>query len=144
MTPPETVQSLPLLSVSCVADGVVVPLSEAVPGTAASMTDAPMAELFCDDGDSAELLPPHAASVRHETASAATQRLLITRIESSLIIGSYRVEVLWPVPAARKCRCNSTCRRQATNRSYDVLRWCDVIEGLTDVDPSQCRSQARD
>jgi hypothetical protein len=83
MTPPETVQTLPLLSVICVADGTVVPLGEAVPGTAASKTDAWMPALFCDDCESAELLLPHAASVRHETASAATKRLIIRRIESS-------------------------------------------------------------
>jgi hypothetical protein len=54
----------------CVADGMVVPLSDAVPG-AAAFIDALMALPFGDDSESAELLPLHAASARNETVIAA-------------------------------------------------------------------------
>ncbi len=83
MTPPETVQALPLLSVICVADGMVVPSGEAVPGTAASKTDATVALLFGDNCESAELFPPHAAIARHKIASAALKTLIVRRIETS-------------------------------------------------------------
>jgi hypothetical protein len=40
-----------------------------------------MALRLGDDCESAELLLPHAASVRHDTASAAAKTLIIRRIE---------------------------------------------------------------
>jgi hypothetical protein len=72
---------LPLLSVICVADGMVVPSGEAVPGTAASKTDATVALLFGDNCE--ELFPPHAAIARHKMAGAALKTLIVRRIETS-------------------------------------------------------------
>ena len=60
----------------CVADGMVAPSSEAVPGAAASKIDATAAV------ESDEPLAPHAAIPRQETASAALKTLIIRRIET--------------------------------------------------------------
>src|ERR1700733_13873291 len=63
MAPPETVQTFPLLSMICVAAGIVVPLGE-LTNAAAMRTSR--------EGDMASVLsPPQAASSKYETASTA-------------------------------------------------------------------------
>ncbi len=102
---------MPLLSVICVADGMLVPLREAALG-AAALIDAAMALLFGDACESAEPLPPHAAIARHEAASAALKRLIARRIERFLGMPvRYRVTVLRVMLAMRKCRSEATGRR---------------------------------
>src|SRR6267154_2316860 len=84
MTPPETDQTLPPLSMICVADGMVVPFRGVVLWTSAFKDAVAVMSLFGEDCESAELLSPHAAIARHETASAALKMLIANPIENSL------------------------------------------------------------
>jgi hypothetical protein len=112
MTPPATVQTLPLLSMIWAADGMAVPLGEAVVAAAvvvvvaavvvvvvvavavvaarvvakAFMTDAALRVLWAEDGDSAGLVvPPHAASASTTAPSAAFKRLMTRTIPCQLL-----------------------------------------------------------
>jgi hypothetical protein len=73
---------LPLMSVICVAAGMVVPVTDSVLASAGLWLDLTMALTFVGDGELPELVPPHAAIVRHNAANAALKTLFDRRMLS--------------------------------------------------------------
>jgi hypothetical protein len=95
MTPAVTDQTLPLPSMIFVAEGMVVPLAEAVEAamaveasaTAVAFKTVAAVELSDEDVEPAVLSPPQAASAKHEAATAALKMLIVRRIETLLCRG---------------------------------------------------------
>jgi hypothetical protein len=82
ITPPETVQVLPLPSMIRVAEGIVVPFGDMVLAAAAAFITEPTATWLVDALEPTVPPPLHAAIARNETPSAILNRLIAERMEA--------------------------------------------------------------